>query len=171
MTNTVQQGLTKVRTKLLEIPFIRANHTKLESKVPHLKVEYIAVFFGVVLALSLFSGCGAGLISDIIGFAYPAFETLKAIETSTTEDDTAWLMYWVVFASLFLVENFSEWVLYWIPYYYPLKVTFLLWCMLPGYNGAKLVYHAVIEPLYAKHSSAIDAALFNTAADNKEKKN
>lgn len=163
---SLEQTLFKIRTTLLEVSVIKEHHEAIEKKT-HVKIEYLAVGFGLILALSLFSGLGAGLISDLIGFAYPSYMTLKAIESKETTDDTEWLMYWVVFATLFLVENFLEWVLYWIPHYYALKVTFLLWCMLPRYQGAKFVYQTVFEPLYKKHSSAIDAALNSTS--NKEK--
>lgn len=165
--SSLNQTLFKIRSFLLELPYLRDHHEQIEKKI-HLKLEYIAIIVGVLLSISLFSGLGAGLVSDLIGFVYPSYMTLKAIESVEKTDDTEWLMYWVVFATLFLIENFLEWVLYWIPHYYALKVTFLLWCMLPRYHGAKLVYQTLIEPLYKKHGDAIDAAL-NTVS-NKEKK-
>jgi receptor expression-enhancing protein 5/6 len=58
-----------------------------------------------------------------------------------------------------VIENFADYILYWVPFYYAIKITFLVWCMLPKYQGAKVVYTTVIKPLFQKHESAIDAAL------------
>ena len=37
-------------------------------------------------------------------------------------------MYWVVFSIFSLIETFSDVVLFWLPFYYALKVAFLLYC-------------------------------------------
>ena len=58
-----------------------------------------------------------------------------------------------------MVENFVDLVLYWIPFFYPLKVTFLIWCMLPQYKGADKVYSYVLKPLMSKGNSVVDEAL------------
>lgn len=42
-----------------------------------------------------------------IGIVYPAYMSFKAIESSTKEDDTQWLTYWVVFASFSVLEIFT----------------------------------------------------------------
>jgi receptor expression-enhancing protein 5/6 len=160
MSTTLDQTLFRIRNQLLEIPVVKAHHETIEQKT-HVKVEYFAIGLGLILALSLFSGLGASVLSDMIGFLYPAYASLRAIESPDPHDDTEWLVYWVVFSALFVVENFLEWVLFWIPYYYPLKVTFLLWCMLPRYKGAQMVYDTIIKPLFKQHGSAIDAALNN----------
>lgn len=161
MSTTLHQTLFRVRKHLLEYPIINQHHELVEQKT-HVKIEYFAVGFGLLLALSLFSGLGASVVSDLIGFAYPTYATILAIESPDPHDDTEWLVYWVVFATLFLLENFLDFVLFWIPYYYPLKVTFLLWCMLPQYKGAQFVYENVIKPIFKQHETAIDAALNNS---------
>ncbi len=58
------------------------------------------------------------------------------------------LIYWVVYGILSCIDGGSEWIflriflssvfesflVYWIPFYYPLKLLFLLWVMLPQYQ-------------------------------------
>src|SRR5690242_1028013 len=34
------------------------------------------------------------------------------------------------------------------PFYYPLKVMFVMWCLLPHYRGAAIVYTAWIQPIF-----------------------
>ena len=37
-------------------------------------------------------------------------------------------MYWVVFSIFSTFESFSDHLLFWLPFYYALKVAFLLYC-------------------------------------------
>lgn len=51
--------------------------------------------------------------------------SIKAIESSSKEDDTTWLTYWVVYGVFSVAEFFSDIFLYWFPFYYVGKVTSL----------------------------------------------
>ncbi len=42
--------------------------------------------------------------SDLIGFLYPVYASIKAIESPAEDDDTLWLTYWLVF-SFFKVRS------------------------------------------------------------------
>ena len=81
----------------------------------------------VALAVIAFASCGllvgfaAQIICNFIGFLYPAYESIKAIESSSKSDDTKWLTYWVVYSSFIVVEFFSDYLLFWIPFYSAFK--------------------------------------------------
>lgn len=47
---------------------------------------------------------------------------IKAVESSSKDDDTRWLTYWVVFALFSVVDFFSSVVLSWFPFYWLAKV-------------------------------------------------
>ena len=61
------------------------------------------------------------------------------LETTNKEDDSQWLMYWVVFGTFSLMESISDVFIGWLPFYWLGKCLFLVWCMSP-LNGAAVVY-------------------------------
>ena len=75
------------------------------------------IFIAVIM---LFTGFGANLVCHGVGFIHPFYFTIKSIETKKHE--TRWLIYWIVYGFLGILEPFIFYLLSWIPFFYPLKV-------------------------------------------------
>lgn len=81
----------------------------------------------------------------MVAYVYPAYASIRAIETTDDpDDDTIWLKYWLVFSIFKLVEGVADSILQYIPIYAVCKAAFLVWCMLPSTRGATKVYDTVI---------------------------
>ena len=111
--------------------------TILESKT-NIKKKYLAYGIVAIIVSWLMFGYGASLLCNLIGFVYPAYCSIKALESVDKEDDTQWLMYWVVFSVFSVLEFFSDILMGWIPFYWLTKCGFLIWCMSPA-NGPELI--------------------------------
>ncbi|XP_037401044.1 receptor expression-enhancing protein 6 isoform X2 [Pygocentrus nattereri] len=98
---------------------------KIEEKIG-IKKRYLAIGAVSATGLYLLFGYGASLLCNLIGFVYPAYFSIKAIESPNKDDDTQWLTYWVVYGFFGVGEFFSDIFLYWFPFYYVFKF-FKVW--------------------------------------------
>lgn len=96
-------------------------------------------------------------ITNLVGTVYPAFWTIKSIE-SKGDDDKQWLTYWVVFACFTTLEMFSGFILRYIPFYFFLKIVFLIWLFMPNSQGSSIIYHMLVVRVFKSFEKDIDHA-------------
>jgi len=94
------------------------------------------------------------LVSFFIGFVYPSYASMKAIDTKTTEDDTQWLMYWVIYSLALVFESFADMFVFWVPGYRLAKLAGVYWLVSPRFKGASVLYKKLLAP-HVKHAMPV----------------
>lgn len=104
------------------------------------------------------------LMSRIIiltaGTLYPAYRSYKAVRTKDVREYVKWMMYWIVFALFCFTEALADmFIAFWFPFYYELKIMFVIWLLSPWTKGASILYRKWVHPTLSKHEREIDATL------------
>jgi receptor expression-enhancing protein 5/6 len=121
-----------------------------------IKGKYVIV--GLIASIIFVSvGFLDRFITNLVGTIYPAYWTMKSIETNT-DDDRHWLTYWVVFASFTIIDIFSGFLLKYIPFYFFIKIVFLIWLFMPNSKGCIIIYNLVVFRLFKSVEQDIDQA-------------
>ena len=90
-------------------------------------------------------GVGASYVTCLLGVAYPVFMTFLALESDTEGDDKQWLTYWVVFGCCNILDQYASIILHFIPFYFFIKMSFLIWLYHPSTMGATTIYDSYIK--------------------------
>ena len=118
------------------------------------KSQFQGMLMFVVLYLAI--GQGAAILCNAIGWLFPLYASVKAIESQAIENVIKWLTYWLVFGSV----NFMEVFLVWFPAYNLLKFALLVWCMYPSpFNGSCFLYYTFLRPIVLRNQKTVDGAL------------
>jgi hypothetical protein len=88
-----------------------------------------ALFVGGVslVTLTVVWLLGGEFVSNMGGFFYPAYASLKVLEDPTRKSSTMWLEYWITFALVGCVDGLFGFLLHRIPLFSMLKLFFFAW--------------------------------------------
>ncbi|XP_016160954.1 PREDICTED: receptor expression-enhancing protein 4 isoform X2 [Ficedula albicollis] len=90
---------------------------------------------------------------------YPAYASYKAVKTKNIREYVRWMMYWIVFSLFMATETFTDLLISWFPFYYEVKMAFVIWLLSPYTRGASLLYRRFVHPTLARKEKDIDAFL------------
>ncbi|XP_072410088.1 receptor expression-enhancing protein 1-like isoform X1 [Chiloscyllium punctatum] len=100
------------------------------------------------------------LISRLVvltfGTLYPAYTSYKAVKTKNVKEYVRWMMYWIVFAIFTTIETFTDIFISWFPFYYEMKIAFVVWLLSPYTRGASMMYRKFIHPTLSSKEKEID---------------
>ncbi|CAD5221077.1 unnamed protein product [Bursaphelenchus okinawaensis] len=100
------------------------------------------------------------LLILVSGIMYPSYRSFKAVRLKDAKEYMKWMMYWIAFAVFCVFESFADiFVSFWFPFYYELKIAFVLWLVSPWTKGATILYRKWIHPTLMKHEDEIDRFL------------
>jgi len=120
----------------------------------------ILIILGVVGALTVvFLGHSEQYVTAVTGIVFPAYMSLKAIESPDENDDKEWCTYWVVFFLFEIAEMFFGYALHILPFYFLIKLVFLVWLFFPSTSGACWIYNHILSKFYSRIEGDIDRVI------------
>ncbi|XP_075964451.1 receptor expression-enhancing protein 1 [Anarhichas minor] len=99
------------------------------------------------------------LVVLVFGTLYPAYSSYKAVKSKDVKEYVKWMMYWIIFALFTAVEVFTDMFLCWIPFYYELKIAFVVWLLSPYTKGSGVLYRKFVHPTLSSKEKDIDEYL------------
>jgi receptor expression-enhancing protein 1/2/3/4 len=72
------------------------------------------------------------------------------------------MMYWIVFALFTTLETFLDIFFSWFPFYYEIKILFILWVLSPATRGSSLLYKKLVHPMLISREKEIDELIEKT---------
>ncbi|XP_050818312.1 receptor expression-enhancing protein 2 isoform X3 [Gopherus flavomarginatus] len=102
------------------------------------------------------------LVVLIFGTLYPAYSSYKAVKTKNVKEYVKWMMYWIVFAFFTTAETLTDIVLSCFsislrfPFYFELKIAFVIWLLSPYTKGSSVLYRKFVHPTLSSKEKEID---------------
>ncbi|KAF2086608.1 hypothetical protein K490DRAFT_15921, partial [Saccharata proteae CBS 121410] len=87
---------------------------------------------------------------------FPIFASYKALRTADPAQLTPWLMYWVVFTIAQTGEYYFSPFISWFPFYAWIRLGAYCWLVMPGSQGATMLYQQHVHPFLSRHEREID---------------
>ncbi|KAJ2780863.1 hypothetical protein GGI15_003394 [Coemansia interrupta] len=103
-----------------------------------------------------------------VGYLYPAYKCFKLLRRgpeavgaaagagSSGDVVRGVLKYWIVMAGFTAAELVADTFMFWLPFVGLIKVTFVAWMVMPGINGAGIIYDRLVEPYLVQHEERLD---------------
>uniref|UniRef100_A0A8B9KC59 Receptor expression-enhancing protein n=1 Tax=Astyanax mexicanus TaxID=7994 RepID=A0A8B9KC59_ASTMX len=66
------------------------------------------------------------------------------------------MMYWIVFALFSTAETITDMLLSWFPFYFELKIAFVIWLLSPYTKGSSVLYRKFVHPTLSNKEKEID---------------
>jgi len=98
-------------------------------------------------------------LCTVVATTYPVYASFKAIESDHKDDDTAWLIYWVIYSLFALAESILDTFIFWIPFYYEMKLAFLVALQFPQLRLPLTIYNVYVRPFLKQNEKKIDSAV------------
>uniref|UniRef100_A0A8C6VP31 Receptor expression-enhancing protein n=1 Tax=Naja naja TaxID=35670 RepID=A0A8C6VP31_NAJNA len=92
----------------------------------------------------------------LLGTLYPAYASYKAVRNKDVREYVRWMMYWIVFALFMATETVTDTFISWFPFYYEIKMAFVVWLLSPYTKGASLLYRKFVHPTLSSKEKEID---------------
>ena len=134
------------------------HHFNEQCKIVEKKGFNGKIIFGILAGAIVLTLIGLldKYITCIIGIVLPTYWSMKAIESPEPDDDKQWLTYWTVYAVFSFFDLFAGFIMKYLPFYFVIKLVFLIWCFMPNTKGALVIYKHILVKFFKKYETKID---------------
>ena len=129
---------------------------------------YIVVILLIISVFLVYLNIFGTVITNIIGTLYPAFWTIKSIEEENLDEQKKWLTYWAVFGFFIIIDMFSPIIMKVLPFYFILKILFLILMFIPELGFYKLIYNLIANHILIKYEYIFDEITDNFEGGSQE---
>lgn len=117
---------------------------------------YILTAFSIIF-LMVYNGIFEKVLTNLVGTIYPLVKSIECLESNNSESEKRfWLTYWIVFIIFSILDVVG--IMRIIPFYFIIKLIFLLWCYMPNTLGAKTIYKFYLKIFLEKIEINVDNA-------------
>ena len=95
-------------------------------------------------------------LSYLISFLFPGYKSFRAVLSDTSDDDTRWLTYWVVYAFVQYIETAFSLIVATFPFYYEFKCFFLLLLQMNDAALSQRLYEQFLGPVLESFEPQLD---------------
>ncbi|KAI0990341.1 hypothetical protein GJ496_011039 [Pomphorhynchus laevis] len=95
------------------------------------------------------------LVSVLLGAVLPGYTCYRALSNHDRDAYEYLLVHWFVYSTFVIFDEVLGIFLCWIPFYYEIKLVFLLWLLYPKSSAVKTVYDNFFVPFYQKNEQDI----------------
>ena len=145
---TQQESIDSILQKIA-MDFEDVKLLKYISNQVNIHAAYIILGVFMSLFLPIIIGYNPKFFVNLLGFLYPSYMSLTTMEKKDKEVLKLWISYWIVFTFLEILDGVLMLLFsHVLPFYYPIKALFLIWCFYPKSKGAGFLYQKVFRRLY-----------------------
>jgi hypothetical protein len=134
------------------LPLVRKASAKI--KVPESILVTVVLALGVLL---MFTPYFSELLTTLVMFTIPSFETFRALKSKSTQDDEELLTYWIVFGCLYTFDSLFRYLLDFFGFYCILRMVMLGFIFYSRKFGSRFIYARAIRPFFERFGEQIDS--------------
>lgn len=165
-----ENGVKETLTNAINRKLLRYKEIKAVYKKTGIQPAYL-IYCLLVGLLFILIGLFDRILTIIIATVYPLYISIKTLQSKIGEekldgtgfysfddkkkDVTQWLTYWVVYSVFINFEELFGVLLKYIPFYFFIKVIFLIICYIPQYQLARWIYDNCLQLLFHKYETHI----------------
>ena len=87
-------------------------------------------------------------VTTIVGVTLPAYWSILSLEYYDYGDQKQWLTYWAIYGLFTFLDKFANFILRIFPFYFVVKILFLIWCFMPNTMGATFIFQKFVQPYF-----------------------